>query len=86
MKAVGKYIVIEPDKEKTSKTTGGLILSENDREDVRYRQGRVIISGNDVSLINKDDNIYFDRHAGFTVEIDSNKYTVIKEQDVVIVL
>mgnify|MGYP003645999402 CR=1 FL=1 len=86
MRAVGKYIVIKEIKDKVSKTKGGLLLTNNDREDIRYREGVVIIPGNEVSYIKKDDNIYFDRHAGFSVEIKSKTYIVIKEQDVVIIL
>jgi co-chaperonin GroES (HSP10) len=71
MKAVGKYIIIQSQEEHTVKTKGGLILGENQREDIRYREG---------------DKIYFDKHAGFKVEIDNTLYTVIKEFDVVIVL
>ena len=38
MKAVGKYIVIDPIKETDTTTKGGLILAENQREDIRYRR------------------------------------------------
>ena len=37
MKAVGKYIVIKPQKDKTTTTKGGLILGEGNREDIRYK-------------------------------------------------
>ena len=51
MKAVGKYIVIEPIKEVNSTTKGGLILAEKQREDIRYRRAKVIKPGSDVSSI-----------------------------------
>ena len=48
---------------------------------------KVLSEPNDPSdYIKKDDTIYYDRHAGSTVEIDDNEYKVIKIQDVVIVL
>ena len=34
----------------------------------------------------KDDKIFYDRHAGHSIEIDNNTYQVIKAQDVVVVL
>jgi len=86
MRAIGKYIVVEEIKEVGTTTKGGLLLTENAREDIRYRRGRVVEAGTDVVGVNSDDNIYFDRHAGFGIELDKEQYKVIKEQDVVIVL
>ena len=34
----------------------------------------------------KDNTIFYDRHAGHSIEIDNNTYQVIKAQDVVVVL
>ena len=84
MKAIGKYIVITPVKETEVKTKGGLLLTENNREDIRYREGRVITIGTDVVGVKDGDNIYYDRHAGFGIELDKEKFKVIKEQDIVI--
>ncbi len=86
MKAVGKYIVISPDKEKKVKTTGGLILGENHREDIRYKTAEVLVAGTEVNAVKKGDNIYYDKAAGFNIEIKNNTYKIIKEFDVVIVL
>jgi len=86
MRAIGKYIVIDPVKENDTVTKGGLILSEKQREDVRYRKAKVIQVGEDVKAINNSDNIYYDKSAGFSIEIDKINYKVIKEFDVVIVL
>ena len=86
MKAVGKYIVVIPEKEVETKTKGGLLLAESHREDIRYRKAKVIKVGDTVAAIKEKDNIYYDRHAGFNVEVKQNKYKVIKEQDVVIIL
>ena len=86
MRASGKYLVVDPLKETETKTKGGLILGEAQREDIRYRQADVVEVGTDVSCINKGDKIYYDKSAGFNVEIEKLKYKVIKEQDVVIIL
>ena len=86
MKAVGKYIVIKPIKEVNSTTKGGLILAEKQREDVRYRRAKVIEPGSDVSVLKKDDEVYYDKASGFNIEINKEEYKVIKEHDVVIIL
>ena len=86
MKAVGKYLVIKEVKEKPTKTKGGLLLTDKIKEDIRYRQGVVESVGSLVQGVKTNDNIYYDKHAGFNVEIDEKIFLVIKQQDVVIVL
>ena len=86
MKAVGKYIVIDPVKEENVKTKGGLILTEKQREDIRYRIAKVKSVGTDVNGVKAGNKIYYDKVAGTKIEIDKQEYQVIKEQDVVIVL
>ena len=86
MKAVGNYLVIEEVKQKPTKTKGGLLLTNKIKEDIRYRQGVVKSVGSLVQGVKANDNIYYDKHAGFNVEIDENIFLVIKQQDVVIVL
>ena len=72
MKAIGRYIVINPIKEVDATTKGGLILAEKQREDVRYRRAKVIEPGSDVSVLNKGDEVYYDKSAGFNIEIKKN--------------
>ena len=86
MKAIGNYLVIKEVKEKPSKTKGGLLLTDKIKEDIRYKQGVVESVGSLVQGVKANDNIYYDKHAGFNVEIDENIFLVIKQQDVVIVL
>ena len=86
MKAIGKYIVIEPIKDVEVKTKGGLLLAEKQREDIRYRKAKVIEPGSDVNLLKKEDEIYYDKSAGFNIEIKGNNYKIIKEFDVVIII
>ena len=86
MKAIGRYIVIDPIKETETKTKGGLLLAESQREDVRYRRAKVVEPGSDVKVLNKGDQVYYDKAAGFNIEIKKDRYKVIKEQDVVIIL
>ena len=86
MKAVGKYLVINPIKEVNTKTKGGLILAESQREDIRYRRAKVVEPGSDVKALKKGDEIYYDKSAGFNIEIEKENYKVIKEFDVVVIL
>ena len=86
MKAVGNYLVIEEVKQKPTKTKGGLLLTDKIKEDIRYRQGVVKSVGDLIQGVKTDDRIYYDKHAGFNIEIDENIFLVIKQQDVVIVL
>ena len=86
MKAVGKNIIIQKEKQGISKTKGGLLLTEKTREDLRYNKAKIISIGNEVVGVNNNDNIYYDKHAGHDVEYNKEIYQVIKLQDVVIVL
>ncbi len=86
MKAVGKYIVIKPIKESSTKTKGGLILAEQQREDIRYRRAKVVEPGSEVEVLKKGDEVYYDKAAGFNIELKKEQYKVIKEFDVVIII
>ena len=51
MKAIGRNLIIEKEKQGTSKTEGGLILGEKQREDLRYNKAKVISIGSDIKGI-----------------------------------
>ena len=86
MKAIGNNIIIKPEKVKTDKTKGGLLIIEKDREDIRYRKAIIISVSDDIKGLKQDDVIYYDRHAGHGIEFNKDKFTLIKLQDVVVVL
>ena len=86
MKAIGKNLIIQKTKEGTTKTKGGLLLAENQREDIRYVEATIVSVGSDIVGINKEDKLFFDRHAGHKIEINKQTFHVIKAQDVVVVL
>jgi len=86
MRAIGGYLVIRDIKEKPTKTKGGLLLTDKIKEDIRYRQGLVKSVGELVQGVKNNDKIYYDKNAGFKIEIDEEIFLVIKQQDVVIVL
>ena len=86
MKAIGVFLVIEDIKEKPTKTKGGLRLTDKIKEDIRYRKGKIKSVGDLVKGLQTGDTIYYEKHAGFNVEIEDEVLLVIKQQDVVIVL
>ena len=86
MKAIGNNIIIIPEKVVGDKTKGGLLLVKKDREDIRYTKATVATVSEDIKAVSAGDQIYYDRHAGHVIEFDKEQYTVIKIQDIVVVL
>ena len=86
MRAIGKYIVIEPIKEET-KASSGLIMTSTDENDLRYGKAECIHVGEDViAAIQPTTVVYYDRRAGHGVRIQNRPYHIIEERDVVLVL
>jgi co-chaperonin GroES (HSP10) len=85
MKPIGQNIVIKTVDEEI-RTSSGLLLSADDANQMRYKRGTVIAPGTDVVSISKDDDIYYDKRAGYTMLINSESYTIISLSDVVVVL
>jgi co-chaperonin GroES (HSP10) len=69
MKPISKYIIIKTVEEEI-KTSSGLLLSADDASQMRYKRGIVIKQGTDVTAIKDNDEIYYDKRAGFTMLID----------------
>ena len=85
MQAINKYIIIETITEEI-KTDSGLLLSGDDANQLRYKKGRVVNPGTEVSVIKPGDEIYYDKASGHEVVINGEKYSIILERDVVVVL
>ena len=85
MKPIGKNIIIKTIEEEI-KTSSGLLLSSEDASQLRYKKGRIVEIGTDVVAIEKDSEIYYDKRAGYTMLIHDIPYTIIQENDVVVVL
>ena len=85
MKPIGKNIIIKTIEEEI-KTSSGLLLSSEDASKLRYKKGRIVEIGTDVIAIEKDSEIYYDKRAGYTMLISDTPYTIIQENDVVVVL
>ena len=84
MKAINFYVVIEKIKE-APKKVGGLELTEDQNKDVRYLKGRVISAGPLADVLNKDDIVHYDKHAGHGIEWKDKLYYVLKLGDIVLV-
>ena len=55
----------------------------------RYLKGKVVSKGDMCppdEILKVNDIVYYDRHAGFTLEIGSDIKTIIKEYDIVVVV
>ena len=85
MQAINKYIIIETVTEEI-KTSSGLLLSGEDANEFRYKKGVVVNPGTNVDTIKKGDVIYYDKSSGHPMVLNDNKYTIILERDVVVVL
>lgn len=85
MRAIGKYIVIRNIEEET-KTASGLLLSADDMSKMRYRKGVVVAPGTSVVGINEGDVVHYDKSGSFTMLIREEQMTIIREQDVVVVV
>jgi co-chaperonin GroES (HSP10) len=83
MQAVNYYLVIEKIKQETTKI-GGLELTEDVTEN-RYDKGKVISVGNLVQGVKPDDTIYYDQHAGNTMQKENKSYKIITVKDVVLI-
>ena len=86
MQAIGRYLVIEKVKDEEEVSSSGLLITQQQKHDVRYLMGKIVSCGNYVEGLKDGDFIYYDKAAGFGVEVDKKPYLVIKESDVVIVL
>jgi co-chaperonin GroES (HSP10) len=86
MKAIGKNLLILSVDIIVVATEGGLMLHIKDREDLRYSKAKVIQTGLDVKGVKNDDIIFYDKHAGFKIELDNVEYRVITDSAIVIVL
>ena len=83
MQAVNYYIVVDKIKPEPTKV-GGLELTDEDTQN-RYDKGKVISRGDLAAGVEPDDIIYFDKHAGNSMEFNKKSYQIITIKDVVII-
>ena len=84
MKAVNNYIVVEKIKMPNKKVAGLLITDDLDTDN-RYIKAKIITTGNLVEGLQKEDIVYYDKHAGHGITWDDKLYHVIRTPDVVLV-
>ena len=84
MKAVNYYLVVENIKEKP-KQIAGLDIMDNVDEDNRYVKAKVFSIGNLVEGIKENDVVYYDKHAGHSIQHKDILYYVIKIGDMVLI-
>ena len=61
-------------------------MSSEDANQLRYKKGIVVKPGTEVTVISEGDEIYYDKRAGYTMLIKDEPYTIISQNDVVVVL
>ena len=84
MKAINRYIVIKNIKTEPKKVAG-LIMTEELDDDNRYIKAKVISTGNLVEGIKEKDIVYYDQHAGHSIQHKNILYQVIRSGDVVLI-
>ena len=84
MKAVNHYIIVE-DIKTGPKKVAGLIVTDDTDVDNRYIKAKVISIGNLVEGIKEKDIVYYDKHAGHSVQYKDKLYQVIRSGDVVLI-
>ena len=84
MKEINRYIVV--DKIKTEpKKVAGLIMTDDTDSDNRYLKAKIISCGNLVEGLKDGDTIYYDKHAGHSIQHKDILYQVIRSGDVVLI-
>tara|TARA_R110002073_G_scaffold145872_1_gene298261 strand:+ start:975 stop:1229 length:255 start_codon:yes stop_codon:yes gene_type:complete len=83
MKAINHYLIVERIKTEPKKVAG-LIMTEDTDQD-RYIKARVESTGNLVEVIKDNDVVYYDKHAGHSIQYEEKLYYVIKACDIVLV-
>ena len=87
MQPIGRYIIIEKVRDTKEVEPGKLILQGKFNEDIRYIKGKVLATGTEVdSVITVGCEILYDKHAGFTADVDDKTLLVIKQMDIVTIL
>ena len=84
MKAVNYYLVVKNIKEQPKKIAGLEIMDSVD-SDNRYVKAEVISIGNLVEGVSESDVVYYDKHAGHSIQHKDILYYVIKVGDVVLI-
>jgi len=85
MRVLNKNILIKHIRQskKDNSIFDASMLSE--QED-RYHSAKVYEVGCDVVNVKNEDTIYYDKHKGYSVTLDNERYLVINEIDIIVVI
>jgi len=83
MKAINHYLIVERIKTEPKKVAGLIMTQDTDQD--RYIKARVESTGNLVEVIKDNDIVYYDKHAGHSIQYEEKLYYVIKACDIVLV-
>ena len=79
MKPLGDRVVLKQ-QEAEEKTKSGIILPDSAKE---KPQAAVVVSvGPDVDQVKEGDKVIYSRYAGNDVELDGEKYIIVKQNDI----
>jgi co-chaperonin GroES (HSP10) len=84
MRAINNYIIVKDIKTEPKKVAG-LIMTDNTDVDNRYIKAEIISTGNLVEAIKEKDIVYYDQHAGHSIQHKDILYHVIRSGDVVLI-
>ena len=84
MKAINRYIIVDRIKTEPKKVAG-LIMTDDTDVDNRYIKAEIISTGNLVEGIKEKDVVYYDKHAGHSIQHKDILYQVIRSGDVVLI-
>jgi|TARA_R100001463_G_scaffold13332_3_gene35599 co-chaperonin GroES (HSP10) len=84
MRAINQYIIVKNIKTELKKVAGLIVTDETD-VDNRYIKAEIISTGNLVEGIKEKDIVYYDKHAGHSIQHEDVLYQVIRSGDVVLI-
>lgn len=84
MKVLNKNILIKEVKEK--KMAGGLDVTNLIKEEDRYHLGKAFQVGLNVENVKNGDNIYYDKNRSYQITLEGERYSIINESDVAVIL
>ena len=84
MRAINHYIIAKNIKTEPKKVAG-LIMTDETDQDNRYIKAEIISIGNLVEGINEKDIVYYDKHAGHSIQYEDILYQIIRSGDVVLI-
>lgn len=85
MKVLNKFLLVKKVAEQ-KQTKSGLLLTGEDSNEMRYHKAVVCNVGDNIIGISADDVILYDKIQSHDVILDSERYSIIQERDVVCVL